>query len=110
MTNLTEVFLAQAKEGGAEEFGITPDVIVCVRMQLLAVGVAPDFLGPVLALDIDRAWFPVILLAADVAPSLQQQYSLAGCSEVIGESPSTRTSSDYDHIVMIHGLCQAPSR
>src|SRR5215471_19523647 len=105
MTNLTEVFLAQAEKGGAEEFGIASDVIVCVRMQLLAVGVAPDFLGLVLDFDVDHAWFPVILLAEHVAPSLQQQYSLAGRSEVIGERPSTCTSSDYDHIVMIHVLC-----
>ena len=45
MPELAEVFLAQTKQRRAVELRIAADVVVRVRMQLLAVVVAPDFLG-----------------------------------------------------------------
>ena len=51
MPELAEVFLAQTEQRGAVELGIAADVVIGVRMQVLAVFVAPDFLGVVLALQ-----------------------------------------------------------
>src|SRR5712691_7323094 len=49
MANLSEIFFAEAEECGTVKFGIAADVVVGVRMERLAVFVAPIFLGLVLA-------------------------------------------------------------
>ena len=53
MPDLAEVLLAQTEERRAVELGVAADVIVGVRMQLLAVAVVPVLLGLVLAFDVD---------------------------------------------------------
>ena len=60
---LAEVLLAQPEQRRAVELGVAADVVVGVRVELLAVPIAPDLLGLVLALDVDGLRVPVVLLA-----------------------------------------------
>src|SRR4030095_233175 len=53
MFDLAEIFLSQTKQRGAEEFRIAADVIVGMRVQLLAVFVVPLLFGLVFSFEID---------------------------------------------------------
>ena len=49
MADLAEVLFAKAEERRAVELGVAADVVVGVRVQLLAVAIAPDLFGLYLA-------------------------------------------------------------
>src|SRR5829696_9861570 len=101
MTNLAKVFLAQAKQGCAIEFGIATDKIVRVRVQLFAVNITPSLFGVVPGVEVDGARAPVVLLARHVIAPLEEQDLLTGGREFIGERASTRTRADNDYVVVI---------
>src|SRR5215470_59164 len=107
MTNLAKIFPAQPEERGAIEFGVTADVVVRVRMERLAIFVAPFFLGLVLSLDVDGAGIPIGLFAAHVVASLQDENALPSWGERISERPASGSASNDDHVVVLldrHGL------
>src|SRR5262245_1362588 len=97
MAELAEVFFAKAKEGGAVEFGVAADVIVCVRVKLFAVAVAPRLTGLIAAFQIDDARIPVVFLAGHIAAALKNQDALAGSGKLVGEraAAGSRTNDDY---------------
>src|SRR5829696_4478593 len=101
MTNLAEVFLAQAKQGSAVEFRVATDKIVCVWVQLFAVNIAPRLFGVVLSVEVDRARAPVVLLARHVIASLEEQDLFTGGREFIGERSASRARADDDYVVVV---------
>src|SRR5262249_23824730 len=66
VTQLPEIFLAQSKERGTIELGISSDVVVGVRVERLAVFVPPDLLGLIPPLAVDGAGVPVLPLPTHV--------------------------------------------
>src|SRR5262249_53965864 len=99
--------LAEPEQGRAEELRITADVIIRVWMQLLSVSVSPHFLGLILALGIDRAWVPVVLLAWDIIAALQQQNAFARGRAFVRQRPAARPAADNDDVVtrgLSHGF------
>src|SRR6266566_3359911 len=108
MANLAEIFLAKAEERGAVEFGVAPDVVVGVRMERLAVLVAPLFLSLVLGLDIDRTRIPIGFLPGNIVPPLQDEDALPGGSERVRQCSAARSGSDDDYVVLLvlsHRAC-----
>src|SRR5829696_7472099 len=101
MTNLAKVFLAQAKQGCAVEFGVATDKIVRVRVQLFAVNIAPRLFRVVLSVEVDGARTPVVLLARYVISSLEEQNLLTGGREFVGERAATRARADNDYVVVV---------
>src|SRR5690242_1122979 len=101
MTNLAEIFFAQAEQRRAVKFRVTPNKIVRVRVQLFAVNVAPGFLGVVLALEVDCARAPIVLLAGHVITSFEQKDLLTGRREFVGQRATARARADNDYVVMI---------
>src|SRR6185503_6820786 len=73
MLNLAKVFFAKSKEGGAKEFCIAADVVVGMRVQLVAVFVAPLLFGLIFSFEIDRARIPVVLFTRHIAAAFEKQ-------------------------------------
>jgi hypothetical protein len=96
-----EILLAEPEQSRAVEFRVAADVVVRVRVQGLACAVVPGLFGVVLALDVDGARLPVVALARDVPPALQQQNPLARGREAVRESAAARAGADDDHVVVV---------
>src|ERR1043166_3150291 len=102
MANLAEVLVAQAEQCGSVEFRIAADVVVRMRMQRLALAIAPHFLRVIPRLDVDRARTPVVLLAAHVVAALEQQDALPRRRQMVGQRSAAGAGADDDHVVMRH--------
>src|SRR5713226_1087545 len=108
MANLAKIFLAKAEERGAVEFGVASDVVVRVRMERLAVLIAPLFLSLVLAFDIDGAGIPIGLLPAHVISALENQNAFSCGSKRMHQCSASCSGSDDDYVVVLvlsHSVC-----
>src|SRR5215208_7178359 len=101
MTNLAEVFLAQAKQGCAVEFSVATDKIVCVWVQLFAINIAPRLSGVVPGVEVDGARAPVVLLARYVIAPLEEQDLFTGGREFVCERAAPRARADNDYVVVV---------
>src|SRR5215203_4348663 len=101
MTNLAEVFLAQAKQGCAVEFRVATDKIVRVRVQLFAVNIAPSLFGVVPGLEVDGARAPIVFLTRYVIAPLEEQDLFTGAREFVGERAAPRARADNDYVVVV---------
>ena len=98
---LAEVLAAHPEQGGAVELRVAPHPVVGVRMQVAARGVAPDLLRGVLALEVDRARGPVVLLARHVTAALEQQDALARRRQRVEEGAAAGARADDDEVVTV---------
>src|SRR3974390_1143987 len=101
MTNLSKVLLPQPEQSSSIELGVSADVIIGVRMEFLAISVAPDFLGLILAFGIDRFGIPVVRLTRDVVAAFQQQNALSGWRQFVGQRAAARARADDDNVVVV---------
>src|ERR1051325_9673647 len=101
MTNLAEVFFAQTKESSAVKLSVATDEIIRVRMQLLAVTVAPRLFGVVSRLEVYGARAPVVLFTRNVIAALEQQNLLARGRKFVGQRAAARARADDDYVVMV---------
>src|SRR6266446_1569416 len=101
MANFAKIFLAKAEERGTVEFGIAPNVVVGVRMERLAVLVAPLFLSLVLGLDIDRTRIPIGLLPGNIVAPFQDEDAFPGGSERVHQCSAARSGSDNNYVVVL---------
>src|SRR5687767_24591 len=62
---LAEVLHAHAEQRRTVKLGVAADVVISVRVELLALLVAPAFLGVVFALKVDSARLPVVPFTRD---------------------------------------------
>src|SRR5215813_8838986 len=107
MLDFAKILPAQAKQRSTIELRIAANIIVRVRMQRLAVSVAPNFPGVVLGIEVDSTRIPVILLAQHIVAAFEQQYMLARGRQRVSQRPSPRPSADDDYVEMIcsrHGV------
>src|SRR6266540_2354156 len=105
MTNLSKILFAQTEQRRAVKLGVAADVIICVRMQVLAVLVAPDFLRVVFALLVDRLGAPVVFLPRHVRAALNEQNSLTASGQPIRQRAAARAGANDDNIeVVSHGV------
>ena len=72
MFYLAKIFFAETKQRRAIKFRVAADIIIGVRMQLGAIGVAPKLLGVVAAMRIHLQRVPVFFLARNKWTSLEQ--------------------------------------
>ena len=72
-----------------------------MRVQWLAVNVAPGFFGVVLSVEVDRARAPVVFLARHVIAAFKQQDLLTGGREFVGERAAARARADNDYVVVV---------
>src|SRR5579884_1062886 len=100
MADFAEVFLAQAEEGRAVEFGVSPDVVIGVRMKRFAILVTPGFLGLIPGFDVDGSGIPVFLFAAHIIAALEDQDLFAGRCQRISERASAGAGSNHDYVVV----------
>jgi hypothetical protein len=70
--DLAEVLRAEAKECRAVELRVATDVIVLLRRELVALSVAPLFVGRVLPLQEDGGRVPVVTLAREIAAPFEE--------------------------------------
>src|SRR5438876_1089220 len=103
MANFTEIFLAQPEQSRAEKFGVAAHVIVCVRVQVFAILVAPDFFRVVFALLVDGLGAPIVLFARHVRAALNEQNPLATRGEPMCQRAAARAGADDDDVeVIVH--------
>src|SRR6266478_7774559 len=108
MANFAKIFLAQAEERGAVEFGVASDVVVGVRVEPLAFLVAPLFLSLVLGLNIDRARIPIGLLPGNIVPPFQDEDAFPSGGERSEECSPACSRTDDDYVVVLvlsHRVC-----
>ena len=101
MFDLAEVFFAQTKQRRAEKLRVAADIVVRMRMQLVAVSVVPLFFGLVSALEVHGARIPVVLFARHVTAALEDQYFLSRRRQLVGERAAAGAAADNDDVVMI---------
>src|SRR6266576_4480827 len=101
MPDLAEVFFAQTKQRGAEKFRVAADVVIGMRVQLVAVFVAPFFFGLILPFEVDRARIPVVFFPRHVTAAFEDDNPFSGRGELVGERAATRAAAYDDDIVMI---------
>src|SRR5207244_497178 len=108
MANLAKIFLAKAEERGAVKFGVASDVVVGVRMERLAVLIAPLFLSLVLGLDIDGARIPIGFLPGNIVAPFQDEDAFPSGSERVHQCSAARSGSDNNYVVVLvlsHRAC-----
>ena len=76
MTYLSEILFAKPEQRGAVEFRVAAHVVIRVRMQLLAIHVAPHLFGVVFGIDVHSLRIPVVFFAGDVVAAFQNQNPL----------------------------------
>ena len=81
----------------------TPDVVVLLGGELVALLVPPLLVGGVLPFHEDRGRVPVVTLAWEVAAAVEQQDALSRRSELPRERPSTRAAADDDDVIVLSG-------
>jgi hypothetical protein len=101
VTQLAEVLRAQPEQRRAVELGVAADVIVHLRRELVAVAVEPELRCPIRALDEHGGGVPVVALARQVVAAFEQQDSLAGRSDAMGERAAACPRTDHDDVVMM---------
>ena len=109
VAELAEVLRTQPEQRRTVELGVAADVVVHLRGELVAVPVEPELRCAVRALDEHRGGVPVVALARQVVPAFEQQDSLAGRSDAVGERAAARPRTDDDHVVMLVVGHNAPS-
>src|SRR5262249_18067389 len=72
MFYLAKIFFAETKQRCAVKFRIAADIIIGVRMQLTAIGVAPQLLRVVATARIHLERTPVLFFAPDEWTALKQ--------------------------------------
>src|SRR5215470_2817822 len=96
--NLPEVFFPQAEKRRSIELGVPTNVIVRMRMEVLAVLIEPRLLGVVVTLHVDQLRVPVGFLARNVIAALEDKDSLARRCKMIRQGASPGTGSNDDHV------------
>src|SRR5689334_6432140 len=103
MLKLAEVLFAQTEERRAVEFRIPANIVVRVGMQILPVAILPNFLGAVLALQIDDGRAPVVFLTRHIVATFEQKDFLSGGRQSRGERSAPGARPDDDDVVVITG-------
>ena len=110
MLDLTEVLAAETEQRGPVELRIAANEVVRVRVERLAVLVAPDLLGVVAGVEVHRLGVPVLELAGHEAAALGHEDAFARRRQRVqeGAAPGARADDD-DVVVGGHGFapCQA---
>ncbi len=104
--DLAEVPGAQPVQGRAVQLGGPADEVVHLGLERLAVPVEPGVLGDVLTRHEHRLGVPVVHLAGQEVPPLQQQDPLARIGQGVRERPAPGSGPDDDHVIV---LAHAPT-
>src|SRR5947207_1853553 len=105
---LAKVLLAKPEQRRTVKFGVPADVVVSVRMKVLAVLIEPSFFGVVVATDVDDLRVPVALLARNVVAAFENQNAFARRGQMVSESPASGTRSDNNYVVVIAHMANPP--
>src|SRR5438270_13831571 len=96
--DFAKVLLAQTEQRCAIEFGIAPDVVIRMWMQLCAIDVAPKFLGVVATFHVYCARIPILLLAPHERAAFDQENAFATRRQPISQGATARTGTDDNEI------------
>ena len=101
VVNLAEVFLPQTKQRRAEEFRVAADVVIGVRVELIAVFIVPLFFSLVFPFEVHRARVPVVFFPRHVATAFNEQNFLPGRGELVSQGAAASAATDNDDVIMI---------
>ena len=110
MAKLAEVLRTEPEQCCAVELGVSPDVVVDLRLELAAVPVVPALLGEVLRADEHRFGLPVVALSGQERASFQPEHLHAVRGEPVPEGPAARAGPDDDNVVVLVVCHAEPSR
>src|SRR6266496_2539495 len=100
MFDFAKVLFAETEQRRAIKLGVATDIIIGVWMQLAAVRVAPKFFRVVAATCIHLQGIPILFLARNKWPALEQKNLLAARGQMIRQSATARARTDNDKIVI----------
>ncbi len=101
MPELAEVGRAEPVQRRTIELGRAADEVVDLRLERLALGVVPGIGRYVPAVDEDLTRIPVLHLAGEEVATLQDQDSLAGWGDGVGERTAAGPGPDDDDVVLV---------
>src|ERR1041384_4910952 len=106
MANLTEVFSTQTKESSAVKLRIPTDKVVGVRVQFLAIAIAPRLFSVVFPFEVYGARAPVVLLTRDIIAPLEKKNLFARGRECVSQCAAARgraNAASFELTVAGHG-------
>ena len=102
--DLAEVLGPQPVEGCAVHLRGAPDVVVDLGLEGRTVGVVPGVVGDVATGVEHLLRLPVLRLAGQEVPSLEQEDPLAGGRQGVRQRAPSCSGPDHDHVVVVsHG-------
>src|SRR6185437_10846095 len=101
MSDLAEVALAKAKKRSPINFRIAANVIVQRGSKRISGRVCPGLLGLIGRIDENGLRIPIPLAAWQVAPSFQEQNTLAGWSQPVRQRRTTGSGTNDNDVEMI---------
>ncbi len=103
--DLAKVFLPKTKQRGPEEFGIAADVVVGVRMELIAIFVVPFLRGLIFPFEIDCAWIPVVFFTRHIAAAFENQDLFSRRRKLVRKRAASGAAANDDNVIVIccHG-------
>ena len=105
VAQLAEVLLPEAVQRRAVELGGAADEVVHLRLERLrGLTVVPGVLRDVAVVDEHVPGGPVLRLAREPVPALQQQDALARGSEAVHKRAAAGAAADDDDVVVAHPL------
>src|SRR5262245_13851556 len=101
MFDLAEILLAQAKQRRAEKFRVAADIVIGVRMEFVAVLVAPLLFSRLFPFESDGARIPVGFFSRHVAAAFENQNLLARGCKLVSKGAAAGAAADNDRVVVI---------
>src|SRR5215467_6259217 len=99
--NLPKIFFPQAEKRRSIKLGVPTNVIVRMRMEVLAVLIEPRLLGVVVTLHVDQLRVPVGFLARHVIAALKDKKSLARRCEMICQRAPAGSRTDNNYVITL---------
>src|SRR6266496_6067407 len=104
MLDRLEVALPEAEQDRAVELGVSADVVVLLRLELVAVLVRPAAGVVVAPFRPDSRGTPVLRFARQPAAAFEEQdRGPRRCQRVSDRAAARAGSDDYDVVVITHG-------
>src|ERR1700757_4123911 len=100
MFDLAKILFAQAEKCSAIKFRVAAHIIICVRVQLAAVGITPKLFCIVASTSIHFQRVPILFFAWNEWTPLDQENLLTARSQTVSQSPAARSRTDDNEIVI----------
>src|SRR6516225_2723976 len=98
VAQLSKILLPQPEQSRSIKLGISPTVVIRVRVNRLTALILPNFFCLIFPFDVYGARIPIVFFARDIIASFQEQDSLTERSKGVGKRSPASASADDDDV------------